>query len=524
MVNTEFIDDIRVQLQGKGYTLGERLGANTDAQTFTFLADFTTSSVSEKRIVKLKSLLTVSAGENGLEKRLAQERREIDILEEVHHPRIPAVREHLTIQYKGVLQVDVLALQYLKMPNLGQRMQQGALLSEMEAVALLRDSLDALMHVHAKGIYHRDIKPSNLLFDGKVAYLIDFNFSKIGSEGSSTVINTYGYYPVDSYSGNILPSQDLVALGNTVIAAAFGREVAEIRRTQKRVDVTDPVDVSALRYSPKFKTFLRKLTAPTPALRYQTASQALEDLTNLATLSESDLEARLTTIQRDKRVNAILADVKKDDPYFEYNVPVKFLSDATDDELLRHLEKVYSEEEFRISDPEYVKKYAKQADRVLKNGTSTIYTYHIKKGAKGEVVEKKGNLSSVSFDGLKRYIVVQDHLLNTLKEEGWFRKERVQYLGEEPCVGEIIYQIPHGAEGIIGGLTKNGAHVLWENQGGLVQNLPYSSGYQDEGGTIVYTHQLTFNYMNFFAGLILVVANPVNYKALYERHFGEEKK
>ncbi|MEK6868007.1 MAG: protein kinase, partial [Nanoarchaeota archaeon] len=203
MVNTQFIDEIRAQLQTRGYTLGERLGANADAQTFTFLADFTDGSITEKRVVKLKSLLTVSAGDNGLEKRLEQEKREIDILETVQHPRIPAVREHLTIQYQGVLQVDVLALQYLKMPNLGQRMQQGALLSETEAVALLCDSLDALAHVHAKGIYHRDIKPSNLLFDGKAAYIIDFNFSKVGNEGSSTVINTYGYYPVDSYSGNI---------------------------------------------------------------------------------------------------------------------------------------------------------------------------------------------------------------------------------------------------------------------------------------------------------------------------------
>jgi serine/threonine protein kinase len=101
-----------------------------------------------------------------------------------------------------------------------QRMEKGRGFSEEELLGLLTRVLDALGHLHSRGIYHRDIKPGNILIttDG-VPVLIDFGAARqMVSERSMTVIESPGYTPFEQLQsrGNIGPWSDIYALAGTL--------------------------------------------------------------------------------------------------------------------------------------------------------------------------------------------------------------------------------------------------------------------------------------------------------------------
>jgi serine/threonine protein kinase len=101
-----------------------------------------------------------------------------------------------------------------------QRMEKGRGFSEEELLGLLTRVLDALGHLHSRGIYHRDIKPGNILItnDG-VPVLIDFGAARqMVSERSMTVIESPGYTPFEQLQsrGNIGPWSDIYSLAGTL--------------------------------------------------------------------------------------------------------------------------------------------------------------------------------------------------------------------------------------------------------------------------------------------------------------------
>lgn len=88
---------------------------------------------------------------------------------------------------------------------------------------LLRDTLDALAHVHGMGMLHRDISPENLLLDarGKLT-LIDFGAAREDAARHTRALSTVmsvkdGYSPHEFYynDGKQLPSSDIYSVGAT---------------------------------------------------------------------------------------------------------------------------------------------------------------------------------------------------------------------------------------------------------------------------------------------------------------------
>jgi TPR repeat protein/serine/threonine protein kinase len=107
------------------------------------------------------------------------------------------------------------------------RREKGRGFSEEELLGLLSRVLDALGHLHSRGIYHRDIKPGNILIttDG-VPVLIDFGSARqLVSERSMTVIESPGYTPFEQLQsrGNVGPWSDLYALGGTLYKMITGQ-------------------------------------------------------------------------------------------------------------------------------------------------------------------------------------------------------------------------------------------------------------------------------------------------------------
>ncbi|MBF2025175.1 MAG: serine/threonine protein kinase [Oscillatoriales cyanobacterium C42_A2020_001] len=148
---------------------------------------------------------------------------EARLLEQVgrHHSQIPTLyaycHEHDEIY---------LVQEYVEGESLSRWLQTDQRLSYKVAIALLKDVLTILEHIHSYGIIHRDIKPSNLIRrrDGKFV-LIDFGAACLVSNPepsalpttASLAIGTPGYMPDEQHLGMSRLNSDLYALGILVI-------------------------------------------------------------------------------------------------------------------------------------------------------------------------------------------------------------------------------------------------------------------------------------------------------------------
>jgi len=537
MVSERLMQSISEELKKKDYTIVRSLGENAANGSSVFLAEHG----DEQRVLKLISSFSLGDGENTLEKRLEQSRREIGILRELDHPRIPKILDVFQMRCLDAIDFDVMAMQYVEMQNLKQRMSAGGILDEDGARVLLKDILGALVNVHTNGIHHRDIKPSNILFDGKAAYLIDFNFSCRG-DGGSTIIDTYGYYPIDAYNGNACGSQDLFALMNVVVAGMFGQEIEEVRRLQKRNDISLPLNLDGLRCSEKFKLFLQKLGSPSAALRYQTAMEALVDLEKIESCSVDELTERLTRVTRDRRLGALIGDLRKSDELFEYNVPAKVLTDHTDAELLNFLRGAYSVVQFRILDPDYIQKFARFGDDVVARCDITVAKGRwVKNGDMGRVKILDSHVARVMFGDEEfgiptedlvfcgvfrtfgRDLMIEprgysDFFLGKIQEDLRLKKcpivsdLLVKYVGHK-LVGNFKYVIPKGAYGVV---LRNfeGLNLVWRN---IKEQEPLQEYICPNGEK---RYQIPSDIYPFDCGVVLLRPNTIKFDELYARHFG----
>lgn len=91
--------------------------------------------------------------------------------------------------------------------------------------------LDAIGHVHARGMLHRDISPDNVLLDeDNTPVLIDFGAARDNARRKTRVLSTMhvvkdGFSPQEFYlqAGDHLPASDLFSLAATIYMAITGR-------------------------------------------------------------------------------------------------------------------------------------------------------------------------------------------------------------------------------------------------------------------------------------------------------------
>jgi len=106
----------------------------------------------------------------GLEKFVEEAR----ILAHLDHPNIVRVQRFFEENGTAYLVMD-----YHDGVSLDQHLEGGKRLPEAEAVALLLPILEALSHIHAKGLVHRDVKPSNIYLKGaRTPILLDFGAAR----------------------------------------------------------------------------------------------------------------------------------------------------------------------------------------------------------------------------------------------------------------------------------------------------------------------------------------------------------
>jgi serine/threonine-protein kinase len=152
------------------YAIEEWIGAGGMGEVFR------ARDVKLGRDVAIKMLPAFLAGDPARAERF---RREAKILATLNHPRIGAI--YALEESEGILG---LVLELVEGPTLADRLRDGAL-SIHDALAIARQTADALDAAHAKGIIHRDLKPANIKVtpQGSVKVL-DFGLAKAVAEGS----------------------------------------------------------------------------------------------------------------------------------------------------------------------------------------------------------------------------------------------------------------------------------------------------------------------------------------------------
>jgi hypothetical protein len=181
---------------------------------------------------------------------------------------------------------------YVEGQSLAQRLaREGRCEDVGEAVAAIRQVLDALEAVHAHGIIHRDLKPSNILIDraGR-AILTDFGLARpendaehLTSEGF--VVGTPAYMAPEQAAGQserVGPWTDIYSLGVVLYQMLTGRLPFEGPglTVLSRIIHEAPPPPSRLRkdLDPALEAVLMKALAKEPDGRYRTAREMREAL------------------------------------------------------------------------------------------------------------------------------------------------------------------------------------------------------------------------------------------------------
>jgi serine/threonine-protein kinase len=216
-----------------------------------------------------------------LHRRFAQDRefverfrREAEAAAGLQHPNVVAVYDRG--EFEGTYYI---AMQYVEGPTLKQLIDRG--ISIEQAVALIRQVLEAARFAHRHGIVHRDLKPQNVIVDpeGK-AVVTDFGIARAGvSEITQTgsVMGSPHYLSPEQAQGlEVTAVSDLYSVGVLLYEALTGRVPFEgesaVAVAMKQVSQV-PQRPSSInpRVSPALDAAVMRALEKDPGQRFQSA-------------------------------------------------------------------------------------------------------------------------------------------------------------------------------------------------------------------------------------------------------------
>ncbi len=210
--------------------------------------------------------------------------------------------------------VDYLVLEYVSGTSLDDRVEKGAL-PEKEVLALGIQMLRGLAAAHAQGVLHRDLKPGNLrLTPENVLKILDFGLAQLFAspeaptleqaatltlEMPGTVTGTPAYLAPEQLDGKAPDHRsDIYSAGVVLYELATGSRPFPQRERGMLWDAIRYSSPPAPRtknkdISPALEAVILKCLEKDPNLRYQSATELLEDLKELARGSSSYRGMRL---------------------------------------------------------------------------------------------------------------------------------------------------------------------------------------------------------------------------------------
>jgi serine/threonine protein kinase len=140
-----------------------------------------------------------------------------------------------------------MVMEYIEGPDLASYLEDRGVLSEEEALRIIRQVGEALSYVHNQGFLHRDVKPPNIILrrDSLQAVLIDFGLAREFTPGklqSLTNHKTEYFAPIEQYErrGNFGAYTDVYALAATLYVLLTGELPFSARVRQHNIPLVPP--------------------------------------------------------------------------------------------------------------------------------------------------------------------------------------------------------------------------------------------------------------------------------------------
>ena len=148
-------------------------------------------------------------------------RREAEAAARLQHPNIVAVFDRG--EFEGTYYI---AMQYVEGPTLKGLIDAG--LTPEQAVALIRQVLEAARFAHRHGIVHRDLKPQNVIVDAEgKAVVTDFGIARAGvseiTQAGSVMGTPHYLSPEQAQGTDVTAVSDLYSIGVMLYEALTGR-------------------------------------------------------------------------------------------------------------------------------------------------------------------------------------------------------------------------------------------------------------------------------------------------------------
>ena len=231
----------------------------------------------------------------------ALQRREVDILKNLHHPYLPQVFDFLTLSDGSVYTV----MSYIPGQSLRQAAESGRAFSQRELVRWGMQLCSALncLHTQRPPILHADVKPDNIMLtpEGDIC-LIDFNVS-LYLDGGAVLGYTEGYTSPEQHlialrqrsrqpippNLKLNPTADIYSVGATLYRLATGPRLSSN-------GALPDLDLLAGHTSEAFARVIGKSLAFRPADRFPSAKAFFDALQSLA--RQDRRYRRLLTRQR----------------------------------------------------------------------------------------------------------------------------------------------------------------------------------------------------------------------------------
>ncbi|BDI16273.1 hypothetical protein ANSO36C_20750 [Nostoc cf. commune SO-36] len=281
----------------QGYQVVSELGRNREGGRITYLANVLNSK--QQVVIKEFCFARADADLSGVK----AYQREIEILQQLNHPRIPHYVDSFEIS--GAF---YLVQEYKNAPSLSLRSSFNP--EEIKQIAL--SILEILIYLQKQipPIIHRDIKPENILVDEQLnAYLVDFGLARIQGAKvalSSFVAGTPGFMPPEEQFGHSLTeASDLYSLGATLICLLTNTRSVEIG---KLIDDNYRFNFQQLvsQISPRFRRWLMKMVERNRKRRHANAAIALEALKPIQVVGNATrIDTLIRTIKPKKRATLL---------------------------------------------------------------------------------------------------------------------------------------------------------------------------------------------------------------------------
>jgi serine/threonine protein kinase len=252
------------------YQLVRELGRGSMGTTYEAMDRATGQSVA----IKAVSLLATTDW-----KMLELFEREAQVLSNLDHPLIPNYIDYFHVDSDRD-RIFYLAQELAVGRSLQERVEQGWIASEAEAISIATQILHVLCYLHQRvpPVIHRDIKPSNLIYrDDGTVMVVDFGAVRHIYRNTLTLgmtfVGTAGYMPPEQYQGRVRPASDLYSLGATLVFLLSGRSPDRLPQVRMRLNIQPYVTLS-----PPMLAWLERLLDPVLEDRTPSAQIALDQL------------------------------------------------------------------------------------------------------------------------------------------------------------------------------------------------------------------------------------------------------